>query len=190
MSRSTAGYHHGNLRPVLLAAALDLLENQAPGTVSLRELARRAGVSHNAPYHHFGDRAGLLAAAGAEAMRRFVDAQRAAAEAEDDPVDAVVALGTAYVEWAVAHPGAFAVVFDPGICPPGDPSPAMGALIAENEGLLGDAVARAWADEPPATRAAIETGLWSTTHGLATLVAAGHVPASAVRPALEAIVRR
>ncbi|WZH54159.1 MAG: WHG domain-containing protein [Nocardioides alkalitolerans] len=190
MSRSSAGYHHGNLRPVLLAAALDLLETQAPGTVSLRELARRAGVSHNAPYHHFGDRAGLLAAAGAEAMRRFVDAQRAAAEAEEDPVASLVALGTAYVGWAVAHPGAFAVVFDPEICPPGDPSPTMGGLIAENEELLRAAVARAWPDAPEATRSALETALWSTTHGLATLVAAGHVPASEVRPALEAILRR
>ncbi|MDT9593321.1 TetR/AcrR family transcriptional regulator [Nocardioides zeae] len=195
MSRSTSTYHHGNLRPVLLAAALDLLETQSAAALSLREVARRAGVSHNAPYHHFGDRSGLLAAAGAEAMRQLVAAQRAAYEAEADPRDALVALGVAYVEWAVAHPGAFGVIYDPEICAPGAPSETMAPLIAANEELLSAAIA-ATDPRPDGTTgraaelAAREAGAWGSVHGLAALVTAGHLPRAAVRPALESLFPR
>lgn len=193
VSRSGSGYHHGNLRPVLLAAALEMLETQSPSALSLREVARRAGVSHNAPYHHFGDRTGLLSAVGAEAMARFLAAQRSAVDQVDGsgaPGDPLVAMATAYVEWAVAHPGAFEVVFDPSICPPGDPSTAMAPLIRANEDLLRDVTARCWPGLPPDELDRLQPALWGTVHGLAALVAAGHLPSEAVRPALQVLVER
>lgn len=189
MSRLTRPYHHGNLRAVLIQAALELLESSGAATLSLREVARRAGVSHNAPYHHFGDRAGLLEAAGQEAMRRFLDAQRAAYDAERGAVDALIAMGEAYAVWALAHPGAFEVIYDPEICAPGSPSPGMAPLIAENEELLARAVDAAFPEAAPHDRSALESALWATVHGLAVLATAGHLPSAAIRPALRAVVR-
>lgn len=187
MSRSAERYHHGNLGPVLTAAALELLETQSAAKLSLREVARRAGVSHNAPYHHFGDRADLLAAAGAEAMRRFVAAQREAFAVQAEPAEALVAMGVAYAEWAVAHPGAFGVIFDPEICHPGDPSPEMAPLIAANEDLLREAVAAAFPAVDAVGRTALEAALWGTVHGIAELVRAGHLDPAAIRPALGSL---
>ena len=69
VSRSSATYHHGNLQAALEDAALSLLETQPAARISLREVARRAGVSHNAPYHHFGDRAALLHTLGVRERR-------------------------------------------------------------------------------------------------------------------------
>ena len=92
-SSSTATYHHGNLQAALEDAALSLLETQPAAKISLREVARRAGVSHNAPYNHFGDRAALLHALGVRAMRELLEAQERAVDAAADPVDRVRALG-------------------------------------------------------------------------------------------------
>ena len=76
--RSAGGYHHGNLQAALEDAALDLLETTSAAKISLREVARRAGVSHNAPYHHFGDRAALLGALGVRGMAALLAAQEEA----------------------------------------------------------------------------------------------------------------
>ena len=85
VSRSASSYHHGNLQSALEDAALSLLETQPAARISLREVARRAGVSHNAPYHHFGDRAALLHALGVRAMRELLEAQEAAVETAVSP---------------------------------------------------------------------------------------------------------
>lgn len=189
MSRSTATtYHHGDLRAALVDAAVTLVEEQSPARLSLREVARAAGVSHAAPYHHFSDRGDLLKAAGDRCMADFLAAQEAAVAAHDDPDARLVALGDAYVGYAAAHPHAFALVFDPELCPPGDPSPERAVLIRRNEELLAACVtdlltARgAGLDRAPA----LADALWGTVHGLAALVGDGHLPRDAVRPALEA----
>ncbi len=69
----TRAYHHGDLRRALLAAALEAIEESGPAALSLRDLARRAGVSHAAPAHHFGDKAGLLTALAAEGFDLLAD---------------------------------------------------------------------------------------------------------------------
>src|SRR5689334_17929899 len=127
MSRSTGGYHHGNLRTALEDAALDLLETTSAPNISLREVARRAGVSHNAPYHHFGDRAALLGALGVRGMADLLKAQEEAVATADGIVAQVRALGIAYVQYAAAHPQGFALVFDPDYCSAEDPSSEMAA---------------------------------------------------------------
>ncbi|QIK74369.1 TetR/AcrR family transcriptional regulator [Nocardioides piscis] len=190
MSRSSAGYHHGNLRTALEDAALELLETQPAGRISLREVARRAGVSHNAPYHHFGDRAALLHSLGVRAMAELLGAQQKALATTTGPVERVRALGTAYVAYAADHPQAFALVFDPEYCPPGAPSADMAPLIAANEELLATEVeALVQVDgftgrDPEALAAA----LWATVHGLAQLVMLGHLPREAAAPALAALI--
>ena len=121
MSRSAGGYHHGNLQAALEDAALDLLETTSAPKISLREVARRAGVSHNAPYHHFGDRAALLrrsACAGWPPARGAGGGGRRRRR----PVERVRALGLAYIRYAAAHPQTFALVFDPDYCAAGSPS--------------------------------------------------------------------
>ncbi len=190
VSRSGSRYHHGNLQAVLEDAALSLLETQPAARISLREVARRAGVSHNAPYHHFGDRAALLHALGVRAMRELVAAQEAAVECCEDPVDRVRALGAAYVGYAADHPQAFALVFDPEYCAPGDPDADMAPLITRNEELLAREVAALV--QQPGFRGrdpqALAAALWATVHGMAELVMLGHLPREAAEPGLAALV--
>ncbi|MFD2024591.1 TetR/AcrR family transcriptional regulator [Promicromonospora aerolata] len=91
-------YHHGDLRRAMTSAAATAVAERGPAGLSLRELARLAGVSHAAPAHHFGDKAGVLTAVAAEGFRLLT---AALAEAEDD----LLASGLAYVRFAVDHPG-------------------------------------------------------------------------------------
>src|SRR6478609_7220955 len=173
MSRSASGYHHGNLQAALEDAALDLLETTSAAKISLREVARRAGVSHNAPYHHFGDLA----------------AQEEAVAAADGTVAKVRALGLAYVSYASAHPQAFALVFDPDYCAAGSPSAEMAPLIARNEELLGSLVGQLVQEPGYSGRdpMALSAALWSTVHGMAQLITLGHLPVEAAQPALDAL---
>ncbi|WP_165355126.1 TetR/AcrR family transcriptional regulator [Nocardioides oleivorans] len=191
MSRSASGYHHGNLQAALEDAALDLLETTSAAKISLREVARRAGVSHNAPYHHFGDRAALLGALGVRGMADLLAAQEAAAEAADGTVAKVRALGLAYVRYAAAHPQGFALVFDPDYCGVDDPSSDMAALIARNEQLLGGLVTQLVTEPGFEGRdpMALSAALWSTVHGMAQLITLGHLPLEAAEPAIHALVR-
>ncbi|WP_144721459.1 TetR/AcrR family transcriptional regulator [Agrococcus jejuensis] len=186
MSRSESRYHHGDLASALEAAADSLLAERGAASLSLREVARRAGVSHNAPYHHFADRHALLQRLGVRHMTRLVEAQRAAGERETDARAAFVAMGAAYVGYAHEHPHGFAVIFDPEVCVPGETGPQMTTLIAENEALIGAAIARVAPELGEQEIEAAVVGAWGAAHGLAQLVAAGHVPIDAVRPAFEA----
>jgi AcrR family transcriptional regulator len=105
-------YHHGDLRRALLDAALELIRTSGPAAFTLRQAAVRAGVSHNAPYRHFSDKASLLAELaeeGSVALRKSAD--RAVAAAGEDPVERLRAVGLAYIRFAVAQPGHFRVMF-------------------------------------------------------------------------------
>src|SRR5687768_10681055 len=103
----TAGsYHHGDLRRVLLAEAAAAIADVGPAALSLRELARRAGVSHAAPAHHFGDKTGLLTALAVEGYDLLGSALAASWESEHDFLE----VGVAYVGFAVDHPAHFLVM--------------------------------------------------------------------------------
>lgn len=191
MSSSTSAaraYHHGDLRAALLAAARDLLRTHPARSLSLREVARRAGVSHAAPAHHFGDRQGLLVALALTCMTEFVTAQEQAA-ATPDALGNLLGVGVAYVAYAAQHPQAFTLIFDPEICPPDRPSP-LTPLIERNHALLDSLIQAALhagqlrSDQPQALAAA----LWGTVHGLAQLVLLGHLPPDAVPAALHALL--
>jgi AcrR family transcriptional regulator len=105
-SRRSRPYHHGELRAALLSAAGELLEKGGSAALSVREAARRAGVSHNAPYRHFPSRESLLAALAAEGFEILGETMRAAHAA-----GGLRAQGEAYVSFALENPQRFRVMF-------------------------------------------------------------------------------
>jgi AcrR family transcriptional regulator len=104
-------YHHGDLKRALTDAALGLVQEKGPKGFTLREVARRAGVSAAAPYRHFADKSDLLAAAATQGFIQLHEALSAAAAKEGDPVTQALQMGRAYVRWAVAHPDYYQVMF-------------------------------------------------------------------------------
>jgi AcrR family transcriptional regulator len=111
MNRSKP-YHHGNLREALLQAALGLIGEVGPLAFTLREVARRAGVSHNAPYRHFRDKEDLIVAMATEGYRELAGAMIHAADKQALALDRLKHAGLAYIEFALRRPEHFAVMFD------------------------------------------------------------------------------
>lgn len=186
----TDTYHHGDLRRALLDAAHDVLVEQGVGALSLRDLARRVGVSPTAPYHHFDGKAGLVEALCDDALAGL---DRALAEADathPDPVARIRAQGIAYVLFAVDHPAPFRLAFRPEMGSP------FAALADDPEALpdaagfrhLVRAVSELVAD--PAERTALAVAAWSLVHGLASLLVDGPLAALASdRDRVEALAR-
>ncbi|WP_396652682.1 TetR/AcrR family transcriptional regulator [Microbacterium sp. AK031] len=184
VSSSKSGYHHGDLARALETAAMQLLERMPAAEISLREVARAADVSHNAPYHHFSDRRGLLKILAERSMAELLNAV-----AEGSKVDGVraslVGAGGAYIRFAVEHPNSFDVIYDPTVCVPGAPTETMAPLIEELEAVIADAARAAGLDA-----AADVAALWGLAHGLGTLAAAGHLTLDAALAAFGGTVDR
>ncbi len=106
-----SSYHHGDLRRALIEAAAGLVEESGPAGFSLREVARRAGVSHAAPAHHFGSTKGLLTAVASEGFELLTAAMRQARHGVEDPADQLRAVGRAYVSVSLGNAGHAAVMF-------------------------------------------------------------------------------
>jgi AcrR family transcriptional regulator len=189
-------YHHGNLRPVLVDTAVELARSTGPDGVVLREVARRAGVSHNAAYRHFEDRAALLAEVADRAMAALEHAMRARADAvaDQDPVQRAVRrlgeTGRAYVEFALAEPGLFTVAFT---------SPETVATHRDHDTLTGpysflnsvldDLVAVGAVT--PEHRQGADSACWAMVHGFAELHVHGPlrgVPSQERDEMLEAVL--
>ena len=160
-------YHHGDLRAALLSAAAAWLDEHGAETLTLRELARAAGVSHAAPYHHFANREELMAGVAEHAFVRLGDALAAAAGAAN-PVHALMDIGEAYVREAIAHPAQFRLMFGPTL-----------ARKAEHPGLQRAAGRAFTVLLEAAARHVPERGLelalagWSLSHGAANLAIDG-----------------
>ena len=184
MSKRTT-YHHGDLRPALLRASLALVEEGGIAALSLREVARKAGVSHNAPYHHFADRRGLLKVLAEQSMADLLASVRRAVEDAPDPRAALISGGGAYIRFAVDHPNGFDVIYDPTVCIPGEPTETMAPLIAELEAVLAGASIAAGLDHE------IDAlGVWGLVHGLGTLCAVGHFPLGAALAGCASAIER
>jgi AcrR family transcriptional regulator len=106
-----APYHHGALRDALLEAAERVLEREGLSGLTLRAVAREAGVSHAAPTHHFGDLAGLVSELAAIGFQQFNTAMAAAGAAEGSPTEKAMARAKAYIAYAQAHPGVYGLMF-------------------------------------------------------------------------------
>jgi AcrR family transcriptional regulator len=163
-SKDARPYHHGDLPRALIDAAVQAIAEVGPAAVSMRDLARRAGVSHAAPAHHFGDKAGLLTAVAADGFRRLAATLRETHQATGSFLE----VGVAYVRFAVTHRAHFEVMFRPELYRTDDPELVQARDAAR--ALLYPPAAEA-ANSPngrdDGVRAAVAA--WSLVHGLATL---------------------
>jgi AcrR family transcriptional regulator len=170
-------YHHGDLRATLLAAAARWLDEHGADTLTLRELARAAGVSHAAPYHHFAGRDELMAGVAEHAFDRLGDALAAAAGAAT-PAQALLDIGEAYVREALAHPAQFRLMFGPTLARKAE-HPGLQRAAGRAFNVLLDACAR------HAPERALELALagWSLSHGAANLAIDGAFAGLPIAPA-------
>jgi len=157
-------YHHGDLRAALLRAAVEAIGQAGPAAMSLREVARRAGVSHAAAAYHFGDKAGLLTAVAAQGYRMLTQELQNARDSRRGFLE----VGVAYVRFAVSHRAHFEVMYRPELYRPDD--------AEVRQARAGAAVLLYGTASPDAGQLAAGAAAWSLVHGLATLWLNGNLP--------------
>ena len=171
-------YHHGNLREALLQAAIQLIGEVGPAGFTLREVARRAAVSHNAPYRHFQDKEELLAAVATQGFHGLTEAMLNAVRQQSDSVERLKLAGLAYVEFALRRPEHFTVMFDAPVSRSKDSDFAQSGEQAfatllnlvttcQQEGRL-----------PSGDPLSFALLAWSMVHGVAKLATAGRLPSN------------
>ena len=160
-SHRKRSYHHGDLQAALIQSAGDILEKEGVEALSLREVARRAGVSHSAPYRHFAEREALLAALAAEGFGMLAQAQQAAAAS-----GGLRGMGEAYVQFALAHPQRFRLMFG------GQISIAKHAQLREVATKTFTGLSGALSAGVPEAKGARDASIaaWALVHGLAQLL--------------------
>lgn len=169
-------YHHGDLRNALLDAAISLIKKQGPNALSLRAVAKQAGVSHTAPYRHFEDKHALLEAIALEGFRNLTQAMHETANQFSDPIQQISEAGVAYIKLATQNPEVTQVMFggflDPERCGEALTNQAEQAFqglltIIENGQQAGVL------KQEDSQLLALAT--WSLAHGFAMLVAGGQL---------------
>ncbi len=183
-------YHHGDLRRVLLQEAVRAIEESGVAALSLRLVARRAGVSHAAPAHHFGDKTGLLTAIATEGYQQLeFELSQVAAE-----TGSFLEVGVAYVRFAVENKGFFEVMFQPELFDANDPD-LIEARTLSSRTLYGPLSTRGAGE---VSNDVLRTGVaaWSLVHGFATLwlnrivpPGLGEDPEEAARAVLSSIFK-
>lgn len=173
-------YHHGDLANSLVSATVSLLESRGVDQLSLREIAREAGVSHAAPAHHFGDKAGLLTAVAIEGYQLLTQALLASQTAEGrSPEHRLLDAGYAYIQFALSHTAHFEVMFRPALTNSDNPQYLADSLAARE--VLETCIRNFLHHQSPAEHIQEQKiqgtviALWSQVHGLATLWLAGNL---------------
>jgi len=170
-ARGRDSYHHGNLREVLIEAALRLIAEHGPGGFSFAEVARAVGVSPAAPYRHFRDRGALLAEVARRGFDRFAaELERAWNRGRPDPATAIENCGRAYLAFARRDPASYAAMFESGL--PFDADPVLRDAAESAFGVLRRAAEAACGSlpqqrRPPALMVALH--IWALSHGVASL---------------------
>ncbi|WOI53678.1 TetR/AcrR family transcriptional regulator [Parvularcula sp. LCG005] len=159
-------YHHGDLRNAIINAAIAILDEKGVEGLTLRQCALRAGVSHGAPSHHFGDMRGLTTALAARGFAMLTEEMTISGDVD------MPAIGIAYVRFALANPGLYSVMFRADLLNPNDAD--LKASGGEAYGVLAAAVARQYPSDE-AEEAAMRDAMWSLVHGYASLVMAGEI---------------
>jgi len=176
-SASDRGYHHGDLRQALIATAETLLAEKGVEGFTLRECARRAGVSPAAPAHHFGNMTGLLTAIATLGFQGLADAmESAAATCDGTPQERLKAIGLGYIRFALAHPARFRVIF--GRFPLDCDDAALAGASKRAFDILAHTIAAQPGNRAPLDKTG-EASLvfaWSLVHGFANLVLDGQMP--------------
>ncbi len=169
-------YHHGDLPNTLLQAAMELLASDGIDALSLRGVARKAGVSQAAPYHHFRDRQALLGAVVEQAHHELGIALQTAIDAGESGIDSVRRMAVAFVMYAYDNPHMFRLMYSQEVVE--FHTSSLDTMILRNYRLLYKSVASHLSievdlDDQRMRRAAL--GAWSMAHGLATLLVDGRV---------------
>lgn len=178
-ARKTASkdqYHHGDLRSALVKVARAMVEKEGAPNVALRAVAAAAGVSPNAPYHHFTDKAALLAAVAEDGFREFRDVVEARGAGESNPFVRLRKLAVGYVEFAVSAPELFRLMFGPMLHHEDFPELASGG--AASVASLEEAVGACMPGAPRARVRSASAAAWSLVHGLAVLCNDGRIRVS------------
>ncbi|VVS95242.1 whg domain [Desulfoluna spongiiphila] len=170
-------YHHGNLRHRLIEVALEMIEEAGTAELTLRGIAKRAGVSHSAPYRHFSDKEALLVSVAREGVALMLsEINHRLERAKGDPLARFMVCGLAYIDFAIAHPAHFRVMFSSprkGVPMPEDLKPESTPFFH----LFIDEITECWKQgilkgESPYS---IALSAWSTVHGFSLLVIDGHL---------------
>ena len=169
-------YHHGNLRAALLDAATEEIDAVGPAAMSLRRVATRAGVTHPAVAHHFGDKTGLLTALASRGHEHLNAALRAAG--------GLLQMGVAYVRFAAEHRAEFEVMFRPELLHGDDPD-LVAARAAGRTLLRGGASEVTGAAATSEATQEVALAAWSMVHGFASLWLAGDLPGEDVEDAVR-----
>ncbi len=172
--KAVGRHHHGDLRRALLAAVAEVVLDGGPDAVTLRECARRAGVSHSAAAPHFGDKRGLLTAFAAEGEERLAAAMRAALDALPegaDPAARLAATGRGYIAFARANPAHFRLMFRTDLLDRSEP--AWQEAGKASFAILSDAMEALVPGMDPRMRRARLALAWAGVHGFCTLRAEG-----------------
>ena len=169
-------YHHGDLRPALLAAAAHILRDGGTDALTLRALAEAVGVSRTAPYRHFKDKSALLVAVAAEGFERLRTTLRAVDAARTTGLDPFEALGVAYVRFALDNPAHYRLMYGREALSRGE----LPALQAAADTIFDEVVAliaarQATGDLRAGDPEALAYVAWSTVHGLASLLVDGQM---------------
>jgi AcrR family transcriptional regulator len=171
-------YHHGDLQRALVDAALALVTEEQDWTFSLREVSRRAGVSHNAPYNHFAEKQDLLMAVAAAGFERLYEHMRAAVSGIAAADRALLACGRAYIECGLENPALYRLMFGPALAKwKGGRPPAAFRAGDDAKAVLVEIIARgarsgvfAVSPDDPLDQAKVVFFAWSVVHGLTTLL--------------------
>lgn len=168
-------YHHGDLQRALLQASIRLIAQAGPEGFTLREVARMAGVSHNAPYRHFRDKESLLAAVAAEGFRQLTRSLQEHSGRHRRALERLQAGGEGYVEFALRWPQHFAVMFD--TPPPRERHPEYATAATQAFGvLLGHIVeCQQEGSLPAGDPHKLAFVAWSLVHGIAKLAGTGRL---------------
>lgn len=171
-AKAAGHYHHGDLQKALVEASIQLIAEEGVSALTLRAVARRLGVSHAAPRHHFASKTELLAAVAMQGFEGLADALRQAGTGSSDPWERFEQMGIAYVRFAVEHPAHYRLMFGRELAEAPQPpmqdhwltNPAGQLLLA----VTAEAIStRKSADEEGFRTAAVAA--WSLVHGLAML---------------------
>lgn len=176
-------YHHGDLKRALVDAALELLRRKGVSGLTLRGVARAAGVSSMAPYHHFADKTALVAAVAEEGFEGLRNAMHAAANTSRSPEAKLQQTGVAAVVFAVENPELYRVMFSPELADKTE-HPSLAATAQAAFMVVADAVSRC---EPssavkPSQSPTTAIASWAMVHGLATLLIDGQLGDDAWHP--------
>lgn len=164
MAARTRPYHHGDLRHALVDAAVGTIEEVGPAAMSLREVARRAGVTHPAALYHFGDKAGLLTEVAVQGYRLLAEELRQTYQATGSFLE----VGVAYVRFAVGHRAYFEVMYRPELYDPTNED-VLAARSAAALALYGTG-------SPDLEQLGEGVAAWALVHGIATLWINGNLP--------------